>query len=344
MTPIPCITCSKNITDIRSPGVSCCECAKIFHIKCVSIDKNKFAVDSKKPGFKWTCRECQQKSTARRSQIFPAVALTRNSITPSVIQPSTSAQADFHQQLQGLIAVLAAVSQEFADYKSATDARIALLEAQQVQSAVSVTSLSATVHKVESKAEDLEQASTEKVLTIQGIPEHKLTDPLEVVSEIATVIGCQINPAEIDCKVSRSGTKPVLDIIFASKTARTAFLHAGKRFNREKKFFLVNDEQHKIFVNEKLTADQKKLLYDTKCFARLNNHRHVWFCNGNVHLKKDDNSTLFIVRTRQDFETLIRNDDHDNSAAEIIEARILLPERARSSVENERAASSNQSQ
>jgi type II secretory pathway pseudopilin PulG len=338
MKPNPCVTCKKNITDKRAPGVSCCECNQIFHIKCVGIDKKKFETESKKPDYKWTCAPC--KPSARRSQIFPAPSV-RLSQAPQLCastQPSTSAQAD-RNQLQELSAAFNALTEAFQSYKTDTDARIALLEAQQANNNQTVTTLTATIQKVETKTEDLEQVSIADSLTIQGIPDTNLENPLEAAIEVGVQIGCELNTSEIDCKISRSGAKQLLDITFVSKSARTAFLHAGKRFNRNKKQLSVNGDQFKIFVNEKLTAEQKRLLYDTKCFARENNFLHVWFCNSVVHLKKTDNSTLLLIRSREYLDNLARN--VNSTQNNLAEAGTLLPERSRNSVEDERASSIN---
>jgi Baculovirus FP protein len=341
MIPNPCVICKKNITDVRAPGVSCCECNQIFHIKCVGIDKKKFGAESKKPDYKWTCVPC--KPSARRSQIFPAPSnrLSQAPQPSASSQPSTSAQAD-KNQLQELSAAFNALTEAFQSYKTSTDARIAILEAQQTNNNQTVTTLTATIQKVETKTEDLEQVSIADSLTIQGIPDTILENPLEAAKEVGVQIGSELNILDIDCKVSRSGTKQLLDITFASKTARTAFLHAGKKFNRNKKQLCVNGEQFKIFVNEKLTAEQKRLLYDTKCFARENNFLHVWFCNNVVHLKKTDHSTLLLIRSREILENLLHNVSITQN--NFAEAESLLPELPRNSIEDERASTSNQSQ
>lgn len=343
MIPNPCVSCKKNITDKRAPGVSCCECNQIFHIKCVGIDKKKFETESKRSDYKWTCVPC--KPSARRSQIFPAPSTSRlsqaaHSTNSPQTQPSTSAQAD-RKQLQELSAAFNALSEAFYSYKTSTDARIALLEAQLANNKQTVTTLTANIQKIESKTEVLEQVSIEDCLTIQGIPDTSLENPFEAAIEVGVQIGCELNPLEIDCKISRSGAKQVLDITFVSKAARTAFLHAGKRFNRNKKQLCVNGELLKIFVNEKLTAEQKRLLYDTKCFARENNFQHVWFCNSVVHLKKTDNSTLLLIRSREQLENLAL--DVNISQNNLAETRAVLPERSRNSVENERAPTISQS-
>jgi Baculovirus FP protein len=308
-----CIECSENITQKQKLGIGCNCCDNAIHFSCLGkLPKTSkdpdFTVDEFRSGKKsWSCTQCRKKpaSKNRRSSIFPANAAS------SVSPPPASTET----QLQELIVA-------FNAYKKLTDDRIAHLEAVCEVKSQQIASLVSSIESVGEKAEKTARESAESSLEIQGIPENELQNPLVAILAIAGDIGCEISPEELTCEVSRSGSKPTVVIRFSSKHKRKTFLHAGKKFNRDRKRIRRDETDHKIFVNELLTADQKKLLYNTKAFARDADYRFSWFCNGEVHLKKTDASRLIIIKSQSQLETLSQN-----------EASQLLPERER--IENE---------
>lgn len=308
-----CIKCSKNITDIRFPGLGCASCGKVYHQLCANLSKEAFNSIAKKD-CAWSCGSCKNKSTTRKSGIFPPIA------------PSSSAtqQATTGPTLEKRLIDLA---QAFNEYKDTTDARISQLETLLEARTKEVALLSGSIEKVETKAEELAHQSATDFLDIQGIPEDVLSAPDTGVLSLATEIGCDLSSSDFDCSVDYKNSKPTIEVKFKSREKRRNFLLAGKRFNREKKRAVFGSTSCKIFVNEHLTSDQKKLLYNTKLFARENNYNFAWFCNGVVHLKKHSKSRLIIIES----QTVLDNLPHDDS-------EILLPERQRTENEDERTS------
>jgi hypothetical protein len=185
------------------------------------------------------------------------------------------------------------------------------------------------------KAAEAEKVSLEQTLEVQGLSEDKLANPESTILEVAKEFKVPLLCSDFVCNVNRRCSKPVIAIKFNSGLARTSFLHAGKRFNRERKKI----EGQKIFVNEALSTIQKKLFYDTKIFARNNDIQFVWFCNGLIHLKKAARSRLIIIRNRSHLEEL-ENGTIDHNQPEV---HLVLPEHSRSSNENGQAPSEHQS-
>jgi hypothetical protein len=311
-----CIECKSNITDSRFPGVGCDNCRNAIHYKCAKLGDQTFG-DIAGGKATWTCKSCKQKLKNRRSSIFPATAA-------STSQASTSANAT-EKSLQDLL-------RSFNEYRSATDDRIRRLEELCQVKSDQISSLSASLASIESKAEVLAQESVDKDLEVQGIPELGSTDPTEAALAVAADIGCPLHIDDIECQVSKSST-PALSISFKSKSTRRAFLIAGKKFNRDRKRITRGSIQHKIFVNEKPTNEQRRLLYSTKRFAIDNGYSFAWFCNGLIHLKKTDKSKLIIVRSQAQLEDLPRH-----------EPELLLSEHPRNSLEDQQNSTINRSQ
>lgn len=307
--PSLCSKCSKNVTDKRFPGLSCANCNKIYHISCANIQKESFDSIAKNQ-LAWSCSACKKKPSTRRSGIFPPTG-------PSLVQSTLPTNDDL---LKNLIS-------EFNSYKESTNVRIAQLENLLAVKTQQVSSLTESIKRVEVKAEEIVQLSTANCLEIQGVPQGNLNSPTESVLFIAEEIGCALTSENFDCSISQNSSKPVIAIKFNSTESRRSFLHAGKKFNRDKKRVKFGNQEYKIFVNEQLTPIQKKLLYDTKTFARERRFNYAWFCNGLVHLKKREDSELIYIRSQDDLDILGNN-----------EAQILLPEREGSQIQDERGS------
>lgn len=307
----PCVKCKKNVTEVRSPGLSCSACNKFFHFTCINID-NDTSKNISNLGLSWSCASCRQKPSNRRSTIIPG----------DFIGVVSSDHESVEKRLEDIIA-------EFKLYKQSTDEKIAALEQQLHINQLKASSIVESVQTVQEKADSLERVTLEKVLEIQGIPEAELENPIQAAQLIAEAIDSNI-AGDFDCTTTGSTTKKTLSIRFSSKTSRDAFLVAGKRFNRLKKRINIRNEEHKIFVNEALSKFQKKLLYNAKGFVRERGYKCAWFVNGNVHIKRSDTAHPVVIRSQSQLNDL-RN-----------EAENLLSERARDSIQNERSAPINQ--
>lgn len=315
--PSLCNKCAKNVTDKRFPGLSCANCNKIFHISCANLQQDSFK-NIVKNQLAWSCSNCKNKSSTRKSGIFPSTSAAQNT--------QVSAASTNDNLLQDLI-------DAFNNYRITTDERIKQLENIVAEKSQQVEALKESVQKVEVTAEEIVQQTASNSLEVQGVPDEELSSPTESVLQIASEIGCALIAQDFDCSTLRSGSKPVIAIKFNSSEIRRNFLHAGKQFNRDKKRVKFANEEIKIFVNEQLTSAQKKLLYNTKSFAREQKYNFAWFCNGVVHLKKQDNSELIIIRSQIDLDILSEN-----------EAQIILSERERPEIQDERASSGSQVQ
>lgn len=318
-----CNKCSRNVTDKRFPGLSCASCSKIYHQNCAGISKEAFNGVATKD-FAWSCSSCKNKPTTRKSGIFPQDL----PINPrkSLIPPPTSTSKSDQQLEPSIEKSLHSLTQAFNSYKETTDARIALLEKQLEIKSNQVALLSSQIEKVDQKADDSSKAIFEDSLEILGIPNTLQEDPATAVLRVSQEIECELEADEIECSLTQTVSKPTVIIKFKSKARRAEFYKAGKKFNRDRKLLTHGTTKHKIFINERLTTDQKRLLHNTKSFARNCDFDFAWFCNGLIHLKKRSNSRVIYIRTQDDLDLLANNETQD-----------LLPERPGAQIQDERA-------
>lgn len=312
----PCATCKKNVTHTRFPGLSCAACNKVFHITCANLNKQIFE-NIEKAALAWNCNNCKKKSTTRKSGIFPQQSSSKASTAKETATPQPDNSSEIKQTLDNL-------RKDFETYKKLTEEKINTLEEKLREIQSQNTNFATSLSNIEGQVTESTKKENENLLTIQGIPENLLDDATEAVLNVAKQIGCKLSQSDFDCTISNS-RKKIATVEFKSKSKRRTFYQAGKKFNRENKRLSANNSQHKIFINEFLTGSQKQLLYNTKVFARENNYRHSWFCNGLVHLKKSDHSRLIVLETQLDLDCLIENAERPES---------VLPERSRTEIQD----------
>lgn len=312
-----CATCKKNVTNTRFPGLSCATCKKAFHTTCAKLSKEIFE-SIEKAALAWNCNICKPKANTRKSEIF----LQQSTSTAPAVKEAVTQQSESSSEIKQSHENL---RKEFEIYKKFTEEKIITLEEKLREIQDQNTNLVASLSTIEVQVAESTVKENENLLTIQGIPDNFLDSASEAVLEVARQIGCKLSESDFDCSVTKS-RKKIATVEFKSKNKRRTFYQTGKKFNREEKRLTVNNSQHKIFINEFLTSSQKQLLYNTKVFAREKNFRHSWFCNGLVHLKKDDQSRLIVLKTQRDLDCLIENAEGPE---------ILLPERSRIEIQNE---------
>lgn len=58
-------------------------------------------------------------------------------------------------------------------------------------------------------------------------------------------------------------------------------------------FFFDNDQKVKLFVNEYLSPSRQRILYEAKLFAKTNGFKFIWVKNGDILMKKNENSKCY---------------------------------------------------
>jgi hypothetical protein len=135
----------------------------------------------------------------------------------------------------------------------------------------------------------------EKFLEIQNLPLHSLVNPTATAIDIGIAIECELVESDVTCS-ARTESKAVLRIEFHSLTKREEFLRAGKKFNREGKKFALNNQSIKIFVNERLSPEQKRLHYKAVITSKSRGFKFCWWCNGDLYIKQSEFHTPILIK------------------------------------------------
>lgn len=212
----PCVTCKRNITAIRNPGISCVSCNLFYHITCVNLSSSTIE-DISKNNLSWNCASCLKKNK-RKSLIFPEISTQTSNLESNNSRISELEEA-------------------FKAFRLTTESRLAALEDKLNTKEAEVKNLYEQLKIFESHVNSLEYQILDNNLEVQGIPEPLISNPLTAAVEIGKAINCEVSGNDIECDILREATNPKLVLRFKSKGKRIEFLQQGKNFNREKKKF-----------------------------------------------------------------------------------------------------------
>ena len=296
--PAQCKVCNKNITPKRDRGISCVTCDKWYHQSCSGLSVEEFEKLIKQTDLRWNCNQCQKAKKGRRSSFI----VPQNS-------PATTSKKVLTSRTDSPLTSSSLASSK-TNNLSEIWKRIELVEKQLKKQEEENSSLRDLIERLQQSISDLSipSHSSEKILEIRNLPPSALENPTEIALLIGENIGCEINAIDVTCEASLD-SKSVLSVAFESTNKRSEFLIAGKRFNREGGRFLYNGQRIKIFVNEKLTSQQKRLHYKASIISKSRGFKFCWWCNGELLVKKSENHLPIAIKDEQHLEQFFSQAD-----------------------------------
>ena len=107
-----------------------------------------------------------------------------------------------------------------------------------------------------------------------------------------------------------SETSPII-VKFTSRSSRDIFFEARKKLKSitiigDFGYKLVENSKNKIFVNESLTINRKKLFGKTREACTSKRFKYTWTRNGTIYVKKDKKSQTIKIMTENDIYNKIR--------------------------------------
>lgn len=267
----------------------------------------------------WTCKNCK-----RRSSIIPGPATATPSPasthpadpqTPITLAPPSASSRQSGQlprvkilapksntptlTVKQLTESLDKQSEKITileDLLRAAILRIDSLESQLSEKSTQIGSLASKTLNLEAKSNLAQKQLVEDKLEIQGLPSSALENPSASLSAVGIAIGCPLIPEDLKDPPIRISSR--LSLSFKSPAKRREFLVAGKSFNKNKDRFIWDNRNHRIHINEELSASQRDLFRETKSFARNNNLKFVWVgLSGQIFLKKDENHIPIVIHS-----------------------------------------------
>lgn len=163
-------------------------------------------------------------------------------------------------------------------------------------------SLKKDVKSLTSKLNDLEQYSRMNNIEIQGIPEKNNESVVKIVESLCQFVDHPIdaNAVEAVHRVQTYNVNAPKSIIvrFLSRKARDEVLLAAKvkRSQLGVTGRALPFEGGRVFINEHLTPENKKLFREVRLAATEKGYKYVWINNANILVRKDERSKIKTIK------------------------------------------------
>lgn len=169
--------------------------------------------------------------------------------------------------------------------------------------------LGAEFKDLQEQVQQIEQYLRSNNLEIVGLPdcEENESDETLIVNALNSLVGLEkpITPEDIDIshplKSKRKDNKPVHVVRFVSRKTKFAIL-ATKKMDANR---LFKFREKDVFINEHLSPHNRGLFADAAEVKTNLNYKFLWTKNGTVHLRKNENGPVVIVKRKEDLEKLV---------------------------------------
>jgi len=155
------------------------------------------------------------------------------------------------------------------------------------------------ITNLEFKINVLEQNERACFIEINGVKKEINENIEELVNDIASTIDIDLNLFDIENAYRKPSNQnlqtPQIIVEFSSKRKRNEFI---------KKRGKLEYKGSRIYINENLTAYNRKLLWETRTKAKELGYRYIWTSNGRIYCKKDEMAKKTQIRSNEELHFL----------------------------------------
>ncbi|CAB3250075.1 unnamed protein product [Arctia plantaginis] len=170
--------------------------------------------------------------------------------------------------------------------------------------------LRTTVHSLSARLDIAERNLRESNIEINGLPEHRSENLINVVSQLAKTIGCPLPEHDI-CKVTRvaklskDNERPRTVIVkICNSRQRDIVLASVINFNKKNPKDKFNSHhlglggpRVPVYVAEHLTPNNKALHAAARKKSKEMNYKFNWVRSGRIYVRKDETSQAVLIRS-----------------------------------------------
>lgn len=161
------------------------------------------------------------------------------------------------------------------------------------------------IREMDNKIRRLEQKALEKNIEITNA-NAVVMGAEAVVKKVAASVGVDVTDAHIDNAYSIK-TKNKIIVEFSSLNKKKEIMRKMKRHRVDEN--VLDDENNNptnrfIYINDELTADNRRILWMAKTKAKENGWRYVWVKDGRIYAKRNENCAQIIINNQSDIEKI----------------------------------------
>ena len=161
------------------------------------------------------------------------------------------------------------------------------------------------------KLDGVDQYSRRQNLEFQGIPVTETENVIEIVSKVCKLVGVEVNENDISIahrlppkRFSKVGDSPAIIARFINRNLRNKIYSKRIIARRLETSCFPISGMTKLFINENLTQERKRLLWLTKQSAKSANYLFIWTMNGKIYVRKNSDSPAIMIQSENDLSKL----------------------------------------
>ena len=169
------------------------------------------------------------------------------------------------------------------------------------------------VHQLQIDVDEVQQYLRRDCLEIVGIPELTNENPAKIVKEVCSMIDIDLKDHEISTAhrlPDTKSTKNRLIVKFVQRDTKHKIYKSKKNLKgkttKNIPSFKNNETAKskpatKIYINESLTFNRKRVLNKANNFKKANDYKYIWTSNGKIYLKENEQEPTYSFTTMDEF-------------------------------------------
>lgn len=309
-----CAVCCEKFND----GVQCSLCKKHLDFGCANISESTYRRMKAEKRAAWRCSSCQAGSSAssQSSARTPEPASLDkimeklNSMElklvdlPKLISDIKGIKGNItnlQDSCQGAINRI----EEFASRIEDVEARVTCLEAS-LSDIVEVKSQIFTCLRNDMTRDQLSRLNN---IEIKGVPFKKSENLFDIIEKLGVSINYKVAKVQINY-VSRiptySGNEKSIVVSFLNRYVKEDFVASARLLKSLSAADIgFKNDQGRIYVNDHLSPEYKKLLTRTKQRAKEKSYQFTWVKFSKIHVRKNDASHVITIKSESDLNKLV---------------------------------------
>lgn len=284
-----CVKCLRASTN-KDEILECSACKKLLHFYCTGYTEPNFKKMSNNTKARFTCSECQ----------------TINQKSPKT-QFEISSVNSMGKKIEELIKSVSFMSSKFDDFNCKIDNIVSKLKDIKLVNGKIIAEnkrLSDEVYILKSKIDDLEQHNLGISVDIMGIPKTTNENCISIVEEIGKRTNTELKVIEAYRINSSTSKHNIISAKLSSLDMRKNLIHNVKSMKLTADIIYNNWPKEKIYINERLTKSKRVFFAQTRSVAKEKQIKFVWLSNGDILIRKNENSKIMKITSTQDFDNL----------------------------------------
>lgn len=318
-----CSACGKFLSS--SGAALCTSCPLIYHKGCVSI------AETSNVSKNWSCPECKSmvRTGERKSTPLKAPSPSTNTVPGLIAGLSRSDPSEDERAMKSEIAEymeeLREFRKEMIEFRASVagigrrldgiENRLDALEQRDLTGgSKKIGELESTIAELKLELNERDQETLLSDLDIGGIPETMGENTTHTIIVLAAKLGVKIEDKDIvfaervglrGATVSSEvdGRERVRRVIvrLARRHLRDELLQAARvRRNMNSADAGFPGPTHRIYINERLTRNNRQIFYKVREECRKHSWRYFWTKKGRIFIRQSDGKQAFTIRSISD--------------------------------------------